>query len=82
MDQPAASTLTPIAPGPTPGDPAAAPGSSFLRRLWRTYVTDVRTGVDRLTHLFATVGAYGIWYADADELVTQVHDALADPNGS
>ena len=37
---------------------------------------DVHTRIARLTELFASVPAYAIWYANADELVDQVMTAL------
>lgn len=46
MDQPAAPTLTPIAPE-APAARAPSPGRETRpRRLWRTYVTDVRAEAD------------------------------------
>jgi membrane protease YdiL (CAAX protease family) len=46
VDQPAASTLTPTAPAPASSGPPATGRESWLRALWRTYVTDVRAAAD------------------------------------
>ena len=45
MDQPASPTLTPLALGPDAG-PAPLGRESVPRRLWRTYVTEVRADAD------------------------------------
>ncbi len=37
---------------------------------------DLTGAVERLGDLFSAVEPYGVWYADADELVEQVRDAL------
>ena len=46
MDQPAASTLTPIPPDVAAPDGSAPNRAPLPRRLWRTYVTDVRADAD------------------------------------
>jgi hypothetical protein len=37
---------------------------------------DLTGAVERLADLFSAVEPYGVWYANADELVEQVRDAL------
>jgi len=46
VDQPAASTLTPIPPDVAAPDGSAPNRAPLPRRLWRTYVTDVRADAD------------------------------------
>jgi membrane protease YdiL (CAAX protease family) len=46
VDQPAASTLTPISPDVAAPEHTAPIREGFLGRLWRTYVTDVRAAAD------------------------------------
>ena len=46
MDQPAAPTLTPNGSGRVASGSAPRPGVPWFRRLWRTYVTDVRAAAD------------------------------------
>ena len=46
MDEPTASTLTVPHPGAADAEPKRAPREPLPRRLWRTYVTDVRAAAD------------------------------------
>jgi membrane protease YdiL (CAAX protease family) len=46
VDQPTASTLTAVAAGSSNGVGPTGPLEPWRRRLWRTYVTDVRTATD------------------------------------